>query len=170
MSQNLYRNVYWSRFFLILALIASILSLGGGGVLLVPFKSIPWLKTETTSFALYGSCPAEVIGDNWLYQDQSWVVNQEKCSLVFSNPNSETGNNELISNTQRPIHTFSCFCISSCDNDSCSVYHDRQNTYGWGDFYNHRDNHSSGQFNLFADNLSQRKIFIRTEQNLGISV
>jgi hypothetical protein len=65
-----------SRFFLTIAILATIVSLGGGGtgkdvfkVVLPPFRYLSWLESKDTTIGLYGACPN--VNHDWSL-NQNW--------------------------------------------------------------------------------------------------
>jgi hypothetical protein len=79
-----------SRFLLFLSFIGNLSSLGGGGLLLPPFKSLPWLITTNTVVGLYGACP-KVFDPTFYKLDPEWLTLQQSCTNIFT-----TNNGELI--------------------------------------------------------------------------
>lgn len=80
-----------ARILLLLAVIASLLSLGGGGLALPPFKSTPWLKTATSNVGLYGACLAPA-DQSFFSVDADWLALEAQCTTIFvQNGNSVVG-------------------------------------------------------------------------------
>lgn len=85
-----------ARLCLTITLISSLLSLGGGGLVLPPFKSLPWLKTNTTNVGLYGACLSGSLSGNFFGgAEDGWKELQgSQCVDLFSGkqqPDALTG-------------------------------------------------------------------------------
>lgn len=75
-----------SRVLIALGTLASLLSVGGGGLVLPPFKSLPWLKTSTSIVGLYGSCSLAGLNVDSLFSyENDWMNGQAaKCRNIFT--------------------------------------------------------------------------------------
>ncbi|KAJ3254069.1 hypothetical protein HK103_007530 [Boothiomyces macroporosus] len=74
----------WSRFFLLIGILAGICSLGGGGTTVPPFKSFSWLTTSTTNVGIYGACKNDKINPYFFSIDKDYAqIQKQECSTVF---------------------------------------------------------------------------------------
>ena len=83
-----------SRILLLLASLASIGSLGGGALVLPPFKSVPWFTTSNANIGLWGGCLKEGLNPDWYGVNSDWKELQAlKCQSIFIDA---TGANALV--------------------------------------------------------------------------
>ncbi|KXS18363.1 hypothetical protein M427DRAFT_29700 [Gonapodya prolifera JEL478] len=67
--------------------VSSCITLGltsiGGGVAVVPFKSLPWIQAHTFTMGLFGACPSQPgYATLWTY-NPNWADVQSKCVTIF---------------------------------------------------------------------------------------
>ncbi|KAJ3270843.1 hypothetical protein HDV01_007392 [Terramyces sp. JEL0728] len=74
----------WSRFILLLGVLAGICSLGGGGTSIPPFKSFAWLTTSSTNVGIYGACKKSNINQNFFSINSNYAqLQKQDCSTLF---------------------------------------------------------------------------------------
>jgi hypothetical protein len=69
--------------YLTLSFLGAILSLGGGGIQLPPFKSLPWLTTPEQNISLFGNCP-RIFNDEFFTMLTNWQQLQTECKSIFN--------------------------------------------------------------------------------------
>ena len=72
-----------ARILLLIVFFANLISVGGGGLALPPFKNTPWLVTSTANVGLYGSCPTANIDSRFFALQENWADVQNQCQTIF---------------------------------------------------------------------------------------
>ena len=73
-----------ARVCVILSTLASLVSLGGGGLVLPPFKSTSWLVTSSSHVGLYGGCLSQNLDSRFFSINSDWKELQvSDCANTF---------------------------------------------------------------------------------------
>ncbi|KAI8901711.1 hypothetical protein BC833DRAFT_576377 [Globomyces pollinis-pini] len=84
-------SVGWARFFFFIGTLTSIVSLGGGGLVLPPFKTFPWLITSSSQVGIYGACPLQDTQlSSIITYSPDWQKIQSTCVTLFQSQNTAT--------------------------------------------------------------------------------
>jgi hypothetical protein len=77
-------SVNTSRTLLVLAILANLLAMSGGGSVLPPFKTFPFFTTPTSIAGIYGTCPMN-FDQTFHTLDSDWKELQDQCQTMFTN-------------------------------------------------------------------------------------